>query len=164
MDAENLQFDASSFDFVWSWGVIHHSSDTEAIVREVRRVLRPGGEFRCMVYNTYSLDALWRLARATLTGRLRPGTSVEALLRTSTDGWLARHFTSRTLAEMLENCGLSDIKVQVLGQRSELVPLPGSLGLLKEAVQRRLPDAVVRAILRHVGWYLLATAIKYEAP
>ena len=38
-------------DFVWSWGVIHHSSRTGRVVREIARVCRPGGETRVMVYN-----------------------------------------------------------------------------------------------------------------
>ena len=29
MDAENMTFEDNSFDYIWSWGVIHHSSDTE---------------------------------------------------------------------------------------------------------------------------------------
>src|SRR3989344_3865277 len=29
MDAEKLEFPDSSFDFIWSWGVIHHSSSTK---------------------------------------------------------------------------------------------------------------------------------------
>src|SRR5262245_16373964 len=29
MDAEHLEFPDSSFDFIWTWGVIHHSANTE---------------------------------------------------------------------------------------------------------------------------------------
>src|SRR5439155_13252307 len=29
MDAEKMDFPDASFDFIWSWGVIHHSSNTE---------------------------------------------------------------------------------------------------------------------------------------
>src|SRR5262249_44101485 len=32
-DAENLPFPNKSFDFVWSWGVIHHSSRTGRVIR-----------------------------------------------------------------------------------------------------------------------------------
>jgi ubiquinone/menaquinone biosynthesis C-methylase UbiE len=53
-DAEQLPFDDSSFDIVYSWGVLHHSPDTEQAFREVNRVLRPGGVFRGMVYHVPS--------------------------------------------------------------------------------------------------------------
>ena len=39
-DAENLPFNNQSFDYVWSWGVIHHSSNTQKIVSEIQRVLK----------------------------------------------------------------------------------------------------------------------------
>lgn len=42
-DAENLPFPDNSFDFVYSWGVLHHSPDTPRAIREVHRVLRGGG-------------------------------------------------------------------------------------------------------------------------
>ena len=50
-DAESLPYDSREFDFVWSWGVIHHSARTARIVREISRVLKPQGEARVMVYN-----------------------------------------------------------------------------------------------------------------
>jgi 2-polyprenyl-3-methyl-5-hydroxy-6-metoxy-1,4-benzoquinol methylase len=56
MDAEHLEFPDESFDFVWSWGVIHHSANTEAIIREIHRVLKPHGEARVMVYHRNSIN------------------------------------------------------------------------------------------------------------
>ena len=51
MDAERMGFADESFDFIWSWGVIHHSANTEQILREMRRVLRCGGSAVTMVYH-----------------------------------------------------------------------------------------------------------------
>jgi len=42
-DAENLPFSADCFDLVYSWGVLHHSPDTQSAVNEVFRVLKRGG-------------------------------------------------------------------------------------------------------------------------
>ena len=41
-DAENLPFEDSSYDAVYSWGVLHHSPDTQKAVNEVYRVLKSG--------------------------------------------------------------------------------------------------------------------------
>lgn len=55
-NAEALPFPDESFDHVYSFGVIHHSPNTETIVREMHRVLRPGGTFCIMVYNKASIN------------------------------------------------------------------------------------------------------------
>lgn len=70
-DAEALPFADGSFDLVYSWGVLHHTPDTERALREARRVLRPGGEARVMLYSRRSWFALGNWARYALV-RGRP--------------------------------------------------------------------------------------------
>jgi ubiquinone/menaquinone biosynthesis C-methylase UbiE len=55
-DAENLDFADESFDLVYSHGVLHHTPDTERAVREVHRVLRPGGRAVVMLYHRDSYN------------------------------------------------------------------------------------------------------------
>ncbi len=57
-DGENLPFPDSTFDYVFSFGVMHHAPDTEACVREAHRVLRKDGEALIMLYNRHSLNEL----------------------------------------------------------------------------------------------------------
>jgi ubiquinone/menaquinone biosynthesis C-methylase UbiE len=49
-DAENLPFADGSFDLVYSHGVLHHTPDTPRTIREVHRVLAPGGRAVIMLY------------------------------------------------------------------------------------------------------------------
>jgi len=60
-DAEELPFSDNSFDVVYSYGVMHHSPNTQQCVREAWRVLRPGGHARIMVYHHPSITGamLW---------------------------------------------------------------------------------------------------------
>lgn len=44
-DAGELPYPTSAFDAVFDFGIIHHVPDWRAAVREVARVLRPGGLF-----------------------------------------------------------------------------------------------------------------------
>lgn len=53
-NAEHLEFTDNSFDLVYSWGVLHVTPDTPRAIREVLRVLRPGGEARIMIYHKHS--------------------------------------------------------------------------------------------------------------
>jgi SAM-dependent methyltransferase len=53
-DAENLPFSDDTFDLVYSYGVVHHSPDTTRAIREIHRVLRPGGTARVMIYHSPS--------------------------------------------------------------------------------------------------------------
>lgn len=53
---ESLPFPEHSFDHIYSFGVIHHSPHSPAIVDEMYRVLRPGGTFTVMLYNKSSIN------------------------------------------------------------------------------------------------------------
>ena len=55
-DAERLDFPDASFDLVYSHGVLHHTPDIEAAVREIHRVLQPGGRAMVMLYHRGSYN------------------------------------------------------------------------------------------------------------
>jgi SAM-dependent methyltransferase len=155
-DAEQLPYDDATFDFVWSWGVIHHSSDTERVLDEIARVLRPGGRFAFMVYHRSSVT-FWLnyvLFRGVLRGGLLHERPDELANRWS-DGVVARHYTRRSLAHALSVHGLEPERVEVMGQIGEAVPLPGTL---RRRVERFVPLPLRRAVVRRYGWFLFAVA------
>src|SRR6266480_3818467 len=55
-DAERLDFPDASFDLVYSHGVLHHTPDTKQAIKEVYRVLRPGGRAIVMLYHRNSYN------------------------------------------------------------------------------------------------------------
>lgn len=95
MDAEQMDFPDASFDFVWSWGVIHHSSDTIKVLKEIQRVLKPGGRLTFMVYHQSVWNTSMRgwLYYGLLKGGLFRGKNAHELLQENTDGALARYYT-----------------------------------------------------------------------
>lgn len=78
MDAENLSFGSRQFDFVYSWGVLHHISCIEKAIKEIWRVLKPGSRFCVMVYHKNSIFALKAYLFYGL-GRLKPWRSREEI-------------------------------------------------------------------------------------
>lgn len=55
-DAERLSFPNDTFDLVYSHGVLHHTPDIESAIREIHRVLRPGGRAEVMLYHRNSYN------------------------------------------------------------------------------------------------------------
>lgn len=55
MDGRHLDLPDNQFDYVYSWGVLHHSPDLAQSLKEMMRVLKPGGEFGLMLYHRRSL-------------------------------------------------------------------------------------------------------------
>jgi ubiquinone/menaquinone biosynthesis C-methylase UbiE len=47
--AERLPFDDGTFDLVWIFDVLEHVEDPERVLREVTRVLKPGGTFHIVL-------------------------------------------------------------------------------------------------------------------
>jgi SAM-dependent methyltransferase len=53
-DATAIPFPDGYFDGVYSFGVLHHIPEIEAVLAEVNRVLRPGGELMLALYYKWS--------------------------------------------------------------------------------------------------------------
>jgi ubiquinone/menaquinone biosynthesis C-methylase UbiE len=54
-DGEQLPFANDTFDYVYSWGVLHHSPNTKQSVAELYRVMKPGARAGVMLYHRHSL-------------------------------------------------------------------------------------------------------------
>ena len=157
-DGEALPFDDASFDLVFSWGVIHHSSDMDRALRELVRVCRPGGTLVLMVYHRRSLFyATYKAFQRFLPLARRLGLHFEGARAGETEGLIARHFTIDELRAKLEAGGLRDVRIEPYGQDAELLPFPRRLRL---PVTERLPQGPKDAVLRRLGHQLAATASK----
>ena len=51
MNSEELDFSDNTFDVVYSFGVLHHTVDTQKAIKEVHRVIKPGGKAIIMLYH-----------------------------------------------------------------------------------------------------------------
>lgn len=91
-DVEQLPFATNYFDFVYSWGVIHHTENPEDAAREAIRVLKPGGRFCVMVYHRYSLHCLRGYLKYGLL-KARPLASIDAIARDHFESYGTKVYT-----------------------------------------------------------------------
>lgn len=96
-DAEDLPFEDDSFDFVWSWGVIHHSANTHIIVDQIHRVLKDSGKASLMIYHKNSTRYyLHGLYQGIFKLKFLKHRSLYEVNMTFTDGFIARHYTRKS--------------------------------------------------------------------
>jgi SAM-dependent methyltransferase len=156
-DAESLPFRSEAFDIVYSWGVLHHSPDTSVAVREIFRVLRPGGVARVMIYSRYSIVAFVLLAvygwrhrfslRKTLRHRLEsPGTQAFTVSETKS---LFAEFCSVSITHELSP---GDLLIGRAGQGHE--------GRLLRIARRFWLRRLIRRYGKSMGLFLLIEARK----
>jgi ubiquinone/menaquinone biosynthesis C-methylase UbiE len=120
-DAESMPFADASFDRVSSNGVLHHTPDMPAALREIRRVLAPGGEACVIVYNRHSFH-YWLsqvlmqglLQRQLLQERSMAGVLSRNVERTSIGARpLVRVYSARQLRGMLMAAGFTEVRSTV---------------------------------------------------
>jgi len=146
-DLTKLQFADSTFENIFSWGVIIHIPAIDQAIRELVRVLQPGGRLALQITNSRALDySIEKLAR----GVLRKPLVGQEKLPFGVGGWCDMHggklYNWRT-----------DIR--------EVTKLMNDLGLKRihrsaaefTEMQRRVPLAPARTTLRLLNrtWFKL---------
>jgi ubiquinone/menaquinone biosynthesis C-methylase UbiE len=157
-DSEQLPFADASFDMIWSWGVIHHSSSTERCFTEITRVLKPGGRILVMVYYRPSLVYYLHCGflRGVIFGQLLYR-SLQEIYTAASDGFYARVFTKKELQALLEP-HYGQLMMSVVGLKAELLPIPR--WRFKEKVEELIPDGLASTILSRWGSMIVVEAVK----
>ena len=65
-DMLQLPFADESFDIVWAWGTVHHTTDPVRAIQELIRVLKKGGFILLAVYTRTRLTFVHEIIRKTL--------------------------------------------------------------------------------------------------
>lgn len=143
-DGEHLPFADNEFDFVFAHGVVQYTSGDQALVNEVRRVVKPGGTAVFQVYNRISwLNALSKVMKVPLEHEDAP---------------VLRRYSAGEFRALLT--GFRDIRVV-----EERFPVKSRLhggwkGLLFNTFFVGTFNALPRAWVRRFGWHLLAFCTK----
>jgi ubiquinone/menaquinone biosynthesis C-methylase UbiE len=156
-DAEKLPFESNSFDLGYSWGVLHHSPDTEKAVSELVRVIRPGGEMKIMLYNRHSTCAFqgW-IKFALLKGK--PWKNLKWVMWNHQESIATKAYTKREVVQMLSSMGMTEIRIDPVMMDIELI-LKGFPAILRPFVRM-----AVKATEPWWGWSLAIYARKLPVP
>jgi ubiquinone/menaquinone biosynthesis C-methylase UbiE len=160
-DAESLPFSDETFDYAYSWGVLHHTPGIRTALQELHRVLKPGAEIGVMLYHRHSFlylsQVLWQEGYVNLESLF-----LDPLELGSRYGDGAReegnpHTWPVTKREVRRDLmpQFADLRIAVLG-----TDVPHTLNTWWPGLGNRLPEGVIKALARRWGWSLWITARK----
>ena len=151
-DGESLPFEDGEFDVVYSNGVIHHTPNTQNVIAEIFRVLKPGGKAIIMVYAENSWHYWYNIVlglglKKGEFATMSPGEIMSQNVELSSDGQrpLVKVYTAKRLRRMFAT--FEDVRIckrQLMTQE-----LPASLQWVPLGLAMRL-----------AGWNLIVKAKK----
>lgn len=156
-NCECLPWPSDTFDIVYSWGVIHHSTGTQRALSEIVRVCRPGGSARIMIYNRRSLVAwyLW-LRYALMRGRV--GRSLSSVLAEHMESPGTQAFSTEEARAMLAGQPVRDVRIRTVLTRDD------RLAAARLRPLRWIGDRIAGLLGDRAGWFMLIDFTRLDAP
>ena len=143
-DAEELDF-TNYFDFVYSWGVIHHSHDTKKILVNIYRGLKENGQCLIMIYNKnslrYYLKGLYYLI---FKFKIFSGYNLQSVQKLFTDGFYQKHYSQSELRKILKEIGFKNINFDLTHMSKPYLPFTKKNSIIDKFLKKNF------------GWLLVA--------
>jgi len=156
-DGDTLTFSDNQFDIVCSMGVLHHIENPRPMVKEMERVLKPGGKVIVMLYFRYSWKAMVIIRLKRLFDRRYRGKSQrEALnMNDGDDCPLAVVYSKAQAGELLSRFENHRFRLNQLSWK-QLLLMP----YLARILNPFLPNCNNSIFARLMGWNLYIEATK----
>lgn len=161
MDVEEMPF-KEEFDFVFSFGVLHHTPNIEKALKNIYKALKPGGKTQIIVYNKYSIAYIYStiLNQWILKGgffkrslakqrSLIEGTESDALP-------LVNVYSRHQIENLIKKTGLKLEKTKIRKFAREDIPLGRPL----KKITDHISDNTLKKIGKKLGWYVSVIARK----
>ncbi len=146
MDGEAMEFENNSFDMVYAHGVLQYTADAPRMIKEIFRVLKPGGCVIMMVYNRISwLNFLSKIMKVDLEHEDAP---------------VLKKYSIREFKQMLSVFPLVKIVPERFPVKSRLHK--GLKAVLYNGIFVCLFNLIPKFIVRPLGWHIMAFAYKEE--
>ncbi len=152
-DTEALPFADTTFDVVYSFGVIHHTPNTEKAVEEIYRVLKPGGQAILAVYHKNSIFHLCAISGYLLHMRFLKESYQDTLSRieyreNSDARPLVKLYSRKEFQNLLHKFSQIEIDCFHLDKTHF------------SFLQGFVPNSLIKKWENKYGWYLVAKARK----
>jgi ubiquinone/menaquinone biosynthesis C-methylase UbiE/uncharacterized protein YbaR (Trm112 family) len=165
-EAEALPFKSNSIDYLYSSGVLHHTPNIEQSLKEVHRVLKPGGTAMIGLYATYSVMFIWYRLRAVLSGNFSKK-AVDSWMNANTEGdWQTesrenhwtKTYTKAAFSGLMKQAGFRNCQIKQTPQQIKTIPLLGKV------IGTLLPAAIGDLRVGPFGGMLVMTCVKNQEP
>lgn len=148
-DEVRLPFEADSFDYVHSSGVLHHVPDLRGTLAELHRVLKPAGRIRVMVYN---YNSLWMHLYVAYSLRLKDRTipadlPIRDAFTRSTDGPDCPIANCYAPQEFAEEAGAVGLQCRTVGAACSLFEMQQAQQFLYQACMEQKLERLHREFL-----------------
>lgn len=143
-----------SYDLIYSFGVIHHTSHPDKVVGEIQKYAKPGTIVKLMVYNRFSWPVFWIIL---FKGKGAFWKLDELMAKNSESQNCPVVFTYslRGARKILKDFKIIDIRPECFISKSNL--------FLRLSAKSKLFKALMPAVdwlTKSFGWHILITAIK----
>lgn len=146
-DIQSLVIPDAKFDLVYSFGVLHHISDLESALKNIHTMLKPGGEFKLMMYASNSWKNMC-IKRGLDQFEAQSGVPI------------ANTYTKDEMRNVLKDFVNIRIDQDHIFQWN--VDEYKEYRYKKEPWFEAMPEPLVRALEKEYGWHLLVTCNKSD--
>jgi len=155
-DGEHLPFRSESFDVVYSNGVLHHTPDTEGAIREVHRVLKPGGVAKVMLYHRNSLNYWFEivLRRGVLGGQFLRGRSAEEIMSHVIE------YSDHGATPLVKVYSRKQTRALFNGFRHVTIDVEQLIRAELRFLSPLVSESMLDKLRKRIGWNVIITAIK----
>lgn len=159
-DAENLPYENSYFDSVYSYGVIHHSPNTQVAADEIYRVLKKGGKASIMIYHKYSMVGFMLWLRYGLMA-LKPFRSLNFIYSHYLESPGTKAYSVKEAKKMFQK--FSEVKIETrLGHGDLLSSSAGQRheGSILNIARSIYPRFLIKLLFKKYGLFMLIKLVK----